>query len=299
MFPEIEQFEQWLARRSPNASTYIHYISDLKLFFTWADTKPESITVRKVDAFVEHSQECGFAASTINRRLTALSCFYEFLAMEQDDAPKNPVITRRHRINQDERLPRDASDVDVEKLFAVIHTPRDKAMFQLMVGGGLRVGEVRNLSLGDLTLAPEKSDTIQMPRVRVFGKGSSERSVYLSNPTMQSVHDWLAIRPTVPDTAVFLNRFGKRLTVTGIQTCLAGYCEEADIWITCHQLRHTFGRHLVEARVPVTTIQKLMGHAWLQTTQRYMHVSDQQVQDDFRKAIEAISNQVSPKNGIQ
>jgi site-specific recombinase XerD len=101
----------------------------------------------------------------------------------------------------------------------------------------------------------------------------------------------LAIRPVSTDQAVFVNRFGARLTVTGIQINLVRYCREAGVWITCHQFRHTFGRHMVEAKVPVTTIQRLLGHARLPTTEVYLHVSDQQVQADYQATMQSVSQQ--------
>ena len=85
----------------------------------------------------------------------------------------------------------------------------------------------------------------------------------------------------------------RRLTVTGIQYCLARHCRQAGIWITCHQFRHTFGRHLVEARMPVTSIQRLLGHVRLRTTQTYLHISDRQVQADYEAAMVEITQRLS------
>jgi site-specific recombinase XerC len=112
--------------------------------------------------------------------------------------------------------------------------------------------------------------------------------VYLSSQPLAALHTWLEVRPVVESQAVFLNRFGKRLTVTGIQGRLAKYCREAGLWLTCHQLRHTFGRHLTEAKVPVTTIQRLLGHARLRTTEVYLHISDAQVQEDYDAAMQEV-----------
>lgn len=100
------------------------------------------------------------------------------------------------------------------------------------------------------------------------------------------------MRPEVKSNAVFLNRFGNRLTVTGIQDRLAGYCKEAGLWLTCHQLRHTFGRHLTEARMPVTSIQRLLGHSRLATTQIYLHLADKSVQADFEAAMQTVCRQL-------
>jgi site-specific recombinase XerC len=105
-------------------------------------------------------------------------------------------------------------------------------MFLLMVRCGLRVSEVRNLSLGDLYLQPTPGS---LPRLWLHGKNGSQRVAYLSAQALDALRDWLAVRPVVADQALFLNRFGRRFTVTGIQDRLAHYCRQAGVWITCHQ----------------------------------------------------------------
>jgi site-specific recombinase XerD len=103
--------------------------------------------------------------------------------------------------------------------------------------------------------------------------------------------------PAASRGAVFLNRFGQRLSVTGIQLCLAAYCRQAGVWLTCHQLRHTFARHLVEAGVPVTSIQRLLGHARLRTTESYLHISDGQTQADYQVAMTILAERLSLAGG--
>jgi len=139
MLPEIERFNKWLRRRSPHATTHIHYTNDLKLFFTWADKSPSAIIIQDIDAYIEHCQGLGHAIATINRRLAALRSFYHFLDVESADAPPNPVLPKRHFVRQGRRLPRDAQDAEVERLFATIASARDRAMFTLMLRCGLRV----------------------------------------------------------------------------------------------------------------------------------------------------------------
>ncbi len=294
MLPEVERFGKWLRRRNPHATTPVHYTSDLTLFFAWLAKPPTQVTVRDIDRFIEHSQAQGHAIATINRRLAALRSFYQFLSFESDSALVNPVRLKRHTIRQGRRLPRDVEDGVLEQLFAVIQSPRDRCMFLLMLRCGLRVGEIRNLSLDDVLLRPPRS---YLPRLRVCGKNSTERIVYLSAQAQAALRVWLTVRPNGEDTALFLNRFGHRFTVTGIQDRLAHYCHLAGLWVTCHQLRHTFGRHLAEARVPVTTIQRLFGHARLRTTELYVHLSDPELQASYEAAMIEITRRLPLEGG--
>ncbi len=296
MLSEIEKFQKWLRRKAPHSSTSIHYINDLEQFFAWLHKSPDEVNVQDIDAFIERCQNQEYAIATINRRLASLRSFYQFLAMMSDHAPANPVRPKRHLIKTGEHLPRDVQDRDLQRLFAVIHSPRDRAMFLLMLRCGLRVGEIRNLSMEDLYLY---SIPGSLPRLWLHGKGGKERVVYLSAQAMNALEAWLSVRPEVREQAVFLNKFGKRLTITGIQLQLASYCKRADLWITCHQFRHTFGRHLIEARVPVTTIQKLMGHARLRTTEIYLHIADKTVQEDYDAAMQQVMERLSLEEGAQ
>ena len=295
MLPELLRFSKWLRRRSPHTSTHRHYTNDLKLFFAWVGRPPHDVTLRDVDAFIEHCQtHLGHAIATVNRRLAAIRSFYDFLDIESDDAPPNPVLPRRHFIRQGRRLPRDIQDTDIQRLFATIESVRDRAMFLLMLRCGLRVGEVHHLSLGHLYLQPTPGS---LPRLWLRGKNGSQRVAYLSSQALVALEDWLAVRPSVEDQAVFIGRLGHRLSVRAIQQCLASYGRQAGIHLSCHQLRHTFGRHLVEAGMPVTSIQRLLGHARLRTTQTYLHISDRQVQADYAAAIAYVETHLSLEGG--
>jgi len=286
MYPKVTKFNQWLRCQYPQSTTAVHYTSDVRLFFTWANKPPAQITIRDVDAYIEHCREQGHAVNTVNRRLAALRAFFHFLQHFADSPPPNPVIPRRHFIKQGHRLPRDVADSVLDQLFAVITSPRDKAIFTLMLRCGLRVGEVHRLSLVDLDLEPTQG---QLARLRIRGKGGKQRVAYLSPQALAVLKEWLAVRPDSPDPAVFLNRFGRRLGISGIQDRLAHYCREANLRLTCHQLRHTFGRHLTEAQVPITTIQRLLGHSQLKTTQGYTYLSNRQAQAEYDTAITTIN----------
>jgi len=287
MFPQtdIDEFRRYWRRRKPGTSTALHYASDATIFFKWAvDMSPERVTVHDIDRFIEWQRGLGRRPTTIRRRIVALRMFYDFLAYAHDCEVPNPVIGRRHYIDCGSPLPRDVNDEVLQRLFAALKSNlRDRTIFTLMLHAGLRVGEVVNLSLADVELSSGRT-----PQLRLNGKGQSERIVYLSATAAECLREYLSTRALGTDTRVFLNRRGTRITITGIQLQLAKYCRQANIWITCHQLRHTFASRLLAADVPVTSIQKLLGHRSLRTTQRYIQVADTQVERDYHVGIQKV-----------
>lgn len=294
MLAEIVLFHKWLRRKNPAATTPIHYVNDVILFFNWVDKEPAEVRLTDVDHYIEACQQAGHAPATVNRRLAAVRSFYAFLDLTAEAAPANPVHPRRHFVRLGRRLPRDLADADLERFFAVVDSARDRAMFLLMLRCGLRIEEVHNLSLTDLYL---QAGLARLPRLWLNGKNSKQRVVYLSAQALAALETWLAQRPASPDPAVFLNRSGGRLSISGIQKRLAFYRHQAGLVLRSHQFRHTFGRHLVEAGVPVTTIQRLLGHARLRTTELYIHVSDGQVQADYQAAMERLAQRLGPAGG--
>ena len=248
----IDGFEKYWRRRRPGTSTAVHYASDVRIFFRWAQGRsPELITAHDVDGFIEWQQGLGRAPTTVRRRLIALRMFYDYLAYACDQEITNPVITQRHYINKGHHLPRSIRQSEVEELFAAIGDHlRDRTIFTLMLHAGLRVGEVVKLCTGDVYIFENRT-----PHLRVNGKGQRERIVYLSATAAQLLDQYLRSRPLDSGERVFLNRRGQPITVTGIQLQLAKYCRQAGIWVTCHQLRHSFACLIIAAGVPVTSVQ--------------------------------------------
>ena len=186
-------------------------------------------------------------------------------------------------LRQPQRLPRPVPVADLQKFFDVIEDSRDLAMFLLMLRCGLRISEVARLRLQDLYLAESS------PRLLVSGKNSKERSVYLSPQVVTAVRTYLAQRPSVPCPHLFLSYQEAGLSTTAIHKRLMHYREQAGVNLTAHQLRHTFANDLVAEDVPVTSIQKLLGHSWLTTTQTYIAANDRQVQADFYAVAERLA----------
>jgi site-specific recombinase XerD len=286
MQAELAKFERYLRNRYPDRSTAKHYMSDLSIFSQFVNHKPpQDIDAKQIDEFVQAQGAQGLKATTINRRLSAISSFYEFLIGEAEDGNlHNPVIWKRHSVRQGRHLPRDMSDEIVNRLLATVEHSRDRAMFELMIGAGLRVGEVVSLRLEDL----QPMDTSGLVRLGVCGKGDKERVVWLTRESYNHIQCWLQERPKADNSPyLFLSQSGLPLSVAGVQYRLKQYCQKTGIKITCHQLRHTYARRLVEHGMPIDSLAKLLGHSDLQTTQRYIDGADPTVRDDFRRAIQA------------
>jgi site-specific recombinase XerD len=287
----IKRFETYLKRRYPARSTAKHYLSDLRIFNQFVgDKDPREITVKTIDSFIEAQQAEGLQASTINRRLSSLASFFDFLSLDAEaDDWLNPVRWKRHRVQQGRHLPRDVKDETAESLLALIDDPRDRAIFSLMLKGGLRVGEVVALELANLE-APTGDN---LARLRVYGKGQKERIAWLTQESWLALQGWLEVRPESQEPALFLNQHGRRLSVSGVQYRLKQYTERTGEPLSCHQLRHTYARRLAERDMPLDSLAKLMGHSNLQTTQLYIEGADPVVRRDFEQAMEKLSQDES------
>lgn len=295
MQKEIVQFKSHLQCRYPDRSTTKHYMSDLAIFKRFVgDIQPRQITIKTIDRFVQAQSEQGLQPATINRRLSTIAAFFEYLmADDENDGWQNPVHHQRHSIRMGEHLPRDVSDNTVATLVTAIDDKRDLAMVWLMVGAGLRIGEVVQLQLEDLDAA----GATHMARLRVRGKGQKERVVWLTHEVLRHIQAWLEIRPATKCTHLFLNQHRRPLSVAGVQFRLKQHCQTADVQLTAHQLRHTFARRLVENGLPVESLAKLLGHRQLKTTQRYIDGADPALRSDFFQAMTQVSQISALENG--
>lgn len=282
MLAEIERFVKWVRRRSNGTLTWKNYSSDLQLFVrAVGDRAPGQVNFRDIDRFVSLQLQFGLKPTTINRRLATVISFFSFLSEENKELVC-PVIPRRHRLREPQRLPRPVNKEDVRKFFAVIRDRRDCAMFMLMLRCGLRISEVAGLLLSDLYLDEP------YPRLVARGKGQRERSVYLSLQAEHALRAYLVERPLAASNHVFLSYLKMGLSTTAIHKRLMRYREQAGVQLSAHRLRHTFANDLIEAGVPITSIQKLMGHRRLDTTQIYVLANDLRVQADYYAACQKV-----------
>jgi site-specific recombinase XerC len=214
--------------------------------------------------------------------LTTLKAWYAYFSYE-DPSLVCPVYASRHQLREPKRLPRPVPLEDLRKFFAVLDNARDRAIFTLMLRCGLRIGEVAALRLPDLYLQAA------VPRLLVTGKGSKQRTVYLSSQALHLLREYLQVRPASADDHLFLTYQHRGISSHAIQMRLQRYRQKAGVSFTCHQLRHTFATDLNEADVPLTSIQKLLGHAWVETTMIYVQANDKKVQGDFLAASQKLA----------
>ena len=280
----IINYRRFLKRKNCSKHTLRNYMSTLKQFVLWVDVPIEQVTHKTVLSFMDHLLDKRLKPKTINCYLNSIRGFYEYL-IEEEQVPISHPVKRGYSLRLSRPLPRYLRDEDVPRLFGVISSKRDRAMFMLMLRCGLRVEEVAKLTMAALDL----------PRSQLFvyeGKGVKDRVVYLSNDAYKILVEYLKARPSSRAKRVFLiekGRFkGKPIQVRGIQYRMQHYAEKAGLKVSCHHLRHTMATQLLNADADLVTIQDLLGHTRIKTTQRYCRVSNLKVQRDYHKAIEKV-----------
>jgi integrase len=295
---------------------------DLKVFFTVVGKSPGQVRPADVLAFItaqrtgragergvlqpvsRGDEPGGVSAATVRRRLSIVSGFFAFL-QARGDVAANPVPrglpTRRERsrphqgvplVRVTRQLPRILSPAEVDALTAALRTHRDRAMVAAMVLGGLRRCEVLGLRLGDLHAAER----------RVFiaeGKAARQRLIPVSGRFFTAVAAYLdAERPARAGTdRVFVvlkgPRRGQPLSVRGMDEILAAARRRAGLeHATCHELRHTCLTRLREAGMALEAVQAQAGHASIESTRIYLHLADDWLAAQYRKAAEVIDAQI-------
>jgi site-specific recombinase XerD len=256
-------------------------MNTLKHFVVWLDVPIEQVNHKKVLEYIDHLLSKRLKPKTINCHLDSIRGFYNYIHDEEQVPVSNPV-KKGYALRLSRPLPRYLRDEDVVTFFDVINSARDRAMFMLMLRCGLRVDEVAKVTLAALDL----------PRAQLFvyeGKGVKDRVVYLSNDAYDALVGYLKLRPSSRAKRVFLvekGRFkGKPIEVRGIQHRMKQYAMKAGLKICCHQLRHTMATQLLNADADLVTIQDLLGHTRIKTTQRYCRVSNLKVQRDYYEAM--------------
>jgi site-specific recombinase XerD len=254
----------------------------------------EEVTSSQVSAYIEFLLGQGLAPKTINCRLDSIRGFFTYLNREEGIPKSNPV-KKGSGLRLARPLPRYLKDEEVTRLFSQIKKLRDRAIFMLMLRCGLRVEEVANLRLQDLDLSQRRILVCQ-------GKGNKDRVVYLSLDAERTLREYLSSRSSSKEKQIFLVNKGtcrgKPISVRGIQKRMEYYARKAKLEISCHHLRHTMATQLLNADTDLVTIQDLLGHSRIKTTQRYAKISNVKVQRDYYKAMDVILKKAANERGI-
>lgn len=291
---EITQFLRYLdAERNASELTVKSYREDLLDLCDFlveqlgGDKAPGEITPRDLRGYLAALHEAGYARTSISRKLASLRSFYRFAQRREmtDTNPakplRNPRGTRKlpHFLSSDEILTLlDApSKRDTSGL-------RDAAILETMYSAGLRVSEVVGLNEGDLDLAEGIA--------RIRGKGRKERLSPLGRYAVDALKNYLPERLLAPnepkgrDAPVFVNRFGNRLTTRSVARMLEKYLKLSglDLRTTPHTLRHSFATHLLDRGADIRSVQELLGHKSLVTTQIYTHLSTTNLLEVYNRA---------------
>jgi integrase/recombinase XerD len=273
----LEEFARYLSlERGLSPRTVSAYSSDVGRFLKWTAEKriaPGSAAKTALDDFLWDERTRGLGASSLFREVEALKAFFAYQAVE-GRLPENPAENLKGP-RLPKRLPKYLSLQDAARLLSApdggaYEDVRERAMLELLYAAGLRVSEL-------LTLKPEGVN-LQEGWVRVLGKGSKERMVPVNPRALAAMKLYLSVRERQfksPDAELFLGRSGRKLSRVQFWRRLRELGRKAGIRtpIHPHLLRHTFATHLLEGGADLRSVQEMLGHANLSTTQIYTHLN--------------------------
>ncbi|MEI8063516.1 MAG: tyrosine recombinase XerC [Verrucomicrobiota bacterium] len=280
------------AERDVSPLTLRNYAAEIEAYRAWHDSKTKApVEWPRVDAFQVRSylvylSERRYDRATIHLKMSALRSFFRWL-VRSERMKQNPVVGLTLPKLQ-RKLPK---FLTIQQIEALLNAPvtdkkpgnqlaiwRDKAILETLYSGGLRIHELTGMNDDDLDILAEV--------VRVRGKGKKERLTPLGAPAIEAVQKYLELRQRGARGPLFLNRFGGRLTMRSVQRMLKKYLLAAglDPSLTPHKLRHSFATHMLDAGADLRSVQELLGHASLSTTQIYTHITPERLKKVYDKA---------------
>jgi integrase/recombinase XerC len=293
MHAAIDGFLRYLKiERNSSELTIKSYADDMKALTEFLNeyrggvVPPAEIDVGILREYVAFLHDCGYARSTVARRIACLRSFFRFCCREKICETNPAQALRTPRAGR--KLPHFLTTEQVGQLLSAPPATtnpglRDRAILETMYSAGLRVAELVSLDVTDW----DQDAGI----LRVLGKGRKERIAPVGSYAAAALHRWMDIREPAKDAgadefALFLNRFGKRLTTRSIGRMLEKHLASAglDQATSPHTLRHSFATHLLDGGADLRTVQELLGHKSLTTTQIYTHVSTRRLRETYEKA---------------
>ncbi len=266
-------------------------MNNLKHFAVWLHVPIETVCNEQILHFIDFLRAKRLKPKTINCYLQSIRGFYYYLCDEEGVQIVNPV-KKGYALKESKPLPKYLKDHEVDRLFGYIESLRDRAIFKIMLRCGLRVEEVANLTRGDI-----------YPQRRLVhvenGKGNKGRVVFISNDALIDLIKYMEKRYSSLEEKLFLvekgTYLGKPISVRGIQKRMEYYAKKIGLKMSCHHLRHTMATQLLNADMELVSIQDLLGHTRIKTTERYTKVSNVKVMKDYFKAMELVMQKPVPR----
>jgi tyrosine recombinase XerC len=281
----IEKFIRYLEiEKNYSLHTILNYRLDLEDFRRFAgDIDLEKVDYLSLRKYLAVLKEKNLGTRTIGRRLSALRSFFRFLTRE-GYIKTNPILVLSSP-KLDKHLPQFMTEEETAKLIESAFAKnekderglRDRAILETFYSTGMRVSEVVGMNVEDIDFISGI--------VKVMGKGKKERVVPIGDAAIQAIRKYLDKRKRQSDV-VFLNKNGKRITTRGVRDIVWKYIRLAGIkqGVSAHTLRHSFATHLLNRGADLRTVQELLGHANLSTTQIYTHLTTERLKSVYDKA---------------
>ena len=282
-----KKYMSWLTvNEGKSSNTIDNYRRDLRGYLAWLQqeeiTDTDAISGQLIEQYLQ-SQKDVKAVRSIAREAAAIRSFHHYLAFVYD--AKDPSVNIEVRHSEDD-LPVYATRAEMDRLLSSFTNANpkeilDHALLEFIYACGLRVSEAVNLTLNRVNL--------EEGMVRVLGKGNKERLVPVPKGSVPVLKRYLEIvRPLFikkPMAQFFVNSCGRPVTVRYVELLVREKCEEAGIdkHLTPHKLRHSYATHLLQGGADLRSIQELLGHADIGTTEIYTHVADKQLVDSYQK----------------
>ena len=282
--PLIRSFlDSLFIEKGLSKNTIKSYESDLKEFFAWCHNihkkLPSKLTSSSINIYLGHLFNKNIKSSSVNRKLSTLKAFYIFLYKQKLilKIPTEDIETPKIQ----KKLPSTLSENEVEKLLKApkdrnITELRDKAMLEMLYATGMRISELVNLKEVNV----DKNRQV----VKVLGKGSKERLIPFGDEALDSLQKYLHKRNS-RNIYIFLNNRDNKLSRVGFWQRVKIYLKRVHLKsdITPHTLRHAFATHLLNRGADLRSVQLLLGHSDLSTTQIYTHIAKQRLSEMHKK----------------
>jgi integrase/recombinase XerC len=283
----IEKFLRYLEiEKNSSSHTVLNYKIDLAEFSKFLQDKPISdvdyLTLRK---YLAHLKEINLNNRTISRKLSCLRSFYKFLFRE--GLIKNNPVVMLSSPKQEKILPKFLTEEEAVKLIEAPATDtllglRDRAIFEALYSTGMRVSELVSLNIDNIDFIGST--------VKVLGKGKKERLLPIGDRALEAINQYLSERNSQrkkkETETLFLNKNNTRLSDRGVRKIIHKYITKLSLrsGVSPHTMRHSFATHLLNRGADLRSVQELLGHANLSTTQIYTHLTTEKLKSIYNKA---------------